>query len=483
MNHLLRPQFGSFLRILRCRCSFVHFSKTIPSPDPAHDTLKRRIERVPDSTASVTPLLREWCERGNQAAHSELRRIIASLHKFDRSSHALQISEWMSDQKAYNLSTVDFEWRVLLIAKVRGLEEAGKFLDTIPLEKRGFYVHNALLNCCKTQSSLSVAETTFQKMRDLGLASNNAKPYNTMLCLYHQAENHDMVVKLLREMHDKQMEAEGVPFGKLLSSFAIANVLDREGMENFLSKWEKKMEPWATYFFPACLHLQLGSREKGLALLRMAESLVEDRCREHIYGCLMTAYCHEGEREDVYRLLRLAKEHGISFDSAKCSDIIKAFTMKGDLGVAHEVLEEWDIGADDLGLADFGHKRRFVKEQAEKVVDMLGKKESKWESLTEKLQYLVLDEDDTQEEERSKRVAEAMKGRLQDRWDPKGSSMALSAYACVQYVEGRRDMESTADVLRLLSKEEQVSHVMDKGRLSLKMLEAMRGGGYVGGTE
>ncbi|VVA99953.1 unnamed protein product [Arabis nemorensis] len=75
-----------------------------------------------------------------------------------------------------------------------------------------------------------------------------------------------------------------------------------------------------------------------------------------------------------------------------------------------------------------------------------------------------------------------MEGRLQDRWNPKGS-LALSAYTCVQYVEGRRDIESAADILRLLGKREQVSHAMDKKRLSLKMVEAMVGGGYVGGED
>ncbi|XP_024016070.1 pentatricopeptide repeat-containing protein At2g20710, mitochondrial isoform X2 [Eutrema salsugineum] len=390
----------------------------------------------------------------------------------------LFISEWMSDQKGYNLSTVDFEIRLLLIAKVRGLEEADRFLDTIPLKKRDFYVHSALLNACKTHSSLSIAETTFQKMRDLGFAANNSKPYNTMLFLYHQAENHDMVIKLLRDMDHNNMEPEGIPFGKLLSSYAIASIKDVEGMENFLSKWEKRMEPWTTCFFPAFLHLQLGSREKGLALLRRTEELVEDASRETIYGCLMTAYCQEGEREDVIRLLNLAKAHGISFDSFKCSEIIKAFTTKGDLDTAHEVMEEWDTGAGDLGLADFGHRKRYVKEEADKVLNMLGKKECKWESLREKLHNLV----DDREEERRKRVAEAMEGRLPNRWNPK-SSMALSAYACVQYVEGRRDMESAADILRLLSKQEQVSRAMDKGRLSLKMVEAMRGGGYIGGHD
>jgi pentatricopeptide repeat protein len=299
-----------------------------------------------------------------------------------------------------------------------------------------------------------------------------------MLCLYHQAEDHDMVVKLLGEMDEKKMQPQGLCFVKLLTSYSMASVVDVQGVEKFLSKWEVMIQDkWTTFYFPGLVYIRAGFMEKGLALLRRSETFVDDGCREIIYGCLMTVYCNENLTEDVYRLWNLAKDYGISFDSSRCSDIVKAFTKKGDLD---GVMEEWNE-CPNLDLMDFGLQHRCVKEEAEKVVDMLGKKESKWESLAHKVNTLVEDED-AKEEERRKRVAEAMEGRLHDRWNPK-NSMALSAFACVQYVEGRRDMESTADILRLLNKREQVSHAMDKNRLSQKMVEAMRGGGYVGGDD
>ncbi|KAG2323650.1 hypothetical protein Bca4012_059119 [Brassica carinata] len=485
MNHLLRPQFGSFRSNLPFRCSFLRFPKTVPSPDAVHDSLKRRIERAPDSMPSLTPLLQEWRQLGNKPGLSELRSIISSLHKFDRFSHALQVSEWMSDQQVYNLSTVDFEIRLLLIAKLRGLEEASNFLDTIPLKKRDFYVHNALLNSCKTHGSLSIAETTFQKMRDLGLAATNPKPYNTMLSLYYYtAENHDMVVKLLLEMDDLRLEPQGVPFGKLFSCFAIAScVKDSVGMENFLNKYGDRMEPWARCFFPACLYIGLGSIDKSLSLFRKTEELLNDDCRKNMYGALMRVYCNYGDREDVYRLSNLAKRHGISFDTSVSSEMIKFFAMKNDLDGAHEIMEEWDTGAGDLGLSDFGHRNRCMKEEADKAINILGeKKESQWESLTDKLQRNLAEGDDDGEKEWRKKVTEALEGRLHERWNPK-TGMTLSAYACVQYVEGQRDMESAAEILKLLNKQEQVSRAMDKDRLCLKMVEAMRGGGYVGGAD
>ncbi|KFK40444.1 hypothetical protein AALP_AA3G373900 [Arabis alpina] len=483
MNHLLRPQLFTNLflrkRILPFRC----FCNTIPSPDLS---LKRRIEQAPDSTVSIIPLLHQWSQFEKRTTLSELRRIITSLHSLNRFSHALQISEWMSEQKVYNLYPSDFETLLLLIAKVHGLQAAEKFLDTIPVEKKGFYVHNALLNCCKAQSSLSIAESTFQKMREFGLLTQTqTQPYNTMLSLYHAAGNHDMVVNLLREMDSYDMVPQGVRFSQLLSSYSMSSPYDIQGMDKFLSKWEMMVEcPWAVCYFPGLVYCASGFKEKGLALLRRTEPLLaEAACKEKLYGCLIAMYCHAGAREDVYRLWNFCKDF-LSFESFGCSEIIKTFTEKGDLDGAYEVLEEWDTGGGDLDLADFGLRKRYVKEEAERVVNMLGKKESKWESLTQKLEKSLVEDEEDKEEERMKKVTKAMEGEgmLHNRWSPKGS-LALSAYTCVQYAEGRRDIESAADILRQLSKREQVSHAMDKNRLGLKMVEAMVGGGYVGGGE
>ncbi|KAL1219387.1 Pentatricopeptide repeat-containing protein [Cardamine amara subsp. amara] len=483
MKHLLQPQLLYFFRNLPCRRSFVLFPKTIPSHDEL--TLERRIERVQDSTVAITPLLREWCERGNQTTATELRSIIESLYDSERYSQALQVSDWMSKHEACSMNSFDFGDRLELISEVHGIEEAAKFLKMIPLEHKGLYVYLTLLDCCEEHKSLSIAQTTFQKMRDLFLTDNLpniTRYYIIMLSLYKEAKDHDMVVKLLRDMFNKKIQLKQVPFDDLLFSYYGASVMDVEGMEKFLSEWEKTIdeedeEKLSYSYFPGLVYIEAGYKEKGLALLRKTEQLVDDDCRELLYRRLMTEYCDDGTREDVYRLCNLAKHHKISFDSSTCSSIIKALTKISDLD---KVLEDWDEYP-NLDMVDLRPQNSHVKEEAEKVVNMIGKKESKLETLARKLTNLVEDEDD-KEEERRKIVEEAMEGRLHDHWDPK-SSMALSAYTCVQYVEGRRDMESAADILRLLNKQGQVMHAMDKDRLSLKMVETMRGGGYIGGED
>ncbi|XP_010497624.1 PREDICTED: pentatricopeptide repeat-containing protein At2g20710, mitochondrial-like, partial [Camelina sativa] len=151
--------------------------------------------------------------------------------------------------------------------------------------------------------------------------------------------------------------------------------------------WEGMIqEKWVTFFFPGLAYIQAGCKEKGLALLRRSEPLVgAASCRDTIYGGLMLAYCAENLTNDVYRLWNLAKAYGISFDSSTFSRIITSLTKTGNLD---EILQDWDE-CPSLDLKDFGFQNRCAKEEAEKVVNMLGKKESKWESLAHKVPNLV----------------------------------------------------------------------------------------------
>ncbi|XP_010497626.1 PREDICTED: pentatricopeptide repeat-containing protein At2g20710, mitochondrial-like, partial [Camelina sativa] len=151
--------------------------------------------------------------------------------------------------------------------------------------------------------------------------------------------------------------------------------------------WEGMIqEKWVTFFFPGLAYIQAGSKEKGLALLRRSEEpLLGAACRDSIYAGLILAYCSENLTDDVSRLWNLAKAYGISFDSSTCSRIISSFTKSGNLD---EILQEWD-DCPSLDLKDFGFQNRCAKEEAEKVVNMLGKKQTKWESLAHKVPNLV----------------------------------------------------------------------------------------------
>ncbi|VVA93930.1 unnamed protein product [Arabis nemorensis] len=74
---------------------------------------------------------------------------------------------------------------------------------------RNYSVYNTLLGSyTKSEKTLDKAESTFQKMRDLGFLLKPS-PYNSMISLYGQLKKQDMVEKLQRELKEtnvKEME-------------------------------------------------------------------------------------------------------------------------------------------------------------------------------------------------------------------------------------------------------------------------------------
>ncbi|XP_010431207.1 PREDICTED: uncharacterized protein LOC104715504 [Camelina sativa] len=247
------------------------------------------------------------------------------------------------------------------------------------------------------------------------------------------------------------MEPEGIPIYKMLASYI--SEYDVNGMEIFLNKLEEKRP-----------------KGFGLAMLRKSEPLLVndeyyDILGEKVYRYLMLIYRRIGEKEDLRRLWNLAKDRKVFDTIGQYTLTIAIFWFKDDLEGVHEVFEEWYSGEHRFlevktkDILEFDHyRKRVIQDTKSKVKDML--------------------EDHKEEGERKKTAMEVR----QNGWDPK-NNLALSAYACVQYVEGRTDIESAVDVLRLLGKREPqdaIKPIMDKDQLGRKMVEAMRGGGYVG---
>ncbi|XP_010431206.1 PREDICTED: pentatricopeptide repeat-containing protein At2g20710, mitochondrial-like [Camelina sativa] len=248
------------------------------------------------------------------------------------------------------------------------------------------------------------------------------------------------------------MEREGIPIYKMLASYIYAYNVSR--MEKFLNKLEEKRP-----------------KGFGLAMLRKSEPLLVndeyyDILGPEVYWYLMLIYRRIGEKEDLRRLWNLAKDRKVLDTIGQYSRRIEVFWFNDDIEGVHEVLEEWYSGEHHRileiktkDILEFDHYRKLaIQDTKSKVNDML--------------------EDHKEEEERKKTGMEVR----QNGWDP-NKNLALSAYACVQYVEGRTDIESAVDVLRLLGKREPqdaIKPIMDKDQLGRKMVEAMRGGGYVG---
>ncbi|KAG7579894.1 Pentatricopeptide repeat [Arabidopsis thaliana x Arabidopsis arenosa] len=484
MKHLLlllrlvRPKPNYNLR----RSFLFHSGKTTPSPLDPYDTLQRRVARAGDPSASIIKVLDGWLDQGNLVKTSELHSIIKMLRKFSRFSHALQISDWMSEHRVHEISEGDVAIRLDLIAKVGGLGEAEKFFETIPMERRNYHLYGALLNCYASKKVLHKAEQVFQEMKELGFLKG-CLPYNVMLNLFVRTGKYTMVEKLLREMEDGTVKPDIFTVNTRLHAYSV--VSDVEGMEKFLMRCEADTGlhlDWRTYADTANGYIKAGLTEKAIEMLRKSEQMVNPQKRKHAYEVLMSFYGAAGKKEEVYRLWSLYKELDGFYNTGYIS-VISALLKVDDIDEVEKIMEEWEAGHSlfDIRIPHLlitGYCKKGMMEKAEEVAKILVQKwrvedTSTWERLA--LGYKMAGEME-KAVEKWKRAIEVSKPG----WRPH----QVVLMSCVDYLEGQRDMESLRKILRLLSERghisyDQLLYDMNGAGLSWKIVDAMGKGRYV----
>ncbi|XP_010484542.1 PREDICTED: putative pentatricopeptide repeat-containing protein At1g43010 [Camelina sativa] len=149
---------------------------TLWPPEARSQTLQVRI-KVP--LHSSQPLLNQWQQQEKQL-------LIKSLPDTSRFSQELEASKRTVEKKVCTLLAKDYAARLHLIESVLGLEEAEKFFKSTP-------IYATLLTLyTKYEKTLEKSESTFKKMRELGLLSNPS-PFNSMISLYSQLGKPNMV--------------------------------------------------------------------------------------------------------------------------------------------------------------------------------------------------------------------------------------------------------------------------------------------------
>ncbi|CAH2054069.1 unnamed protein product [Thlaspi arvense] len=101
-------------------------------------TLESRIESAVSQKADISTVLEQWRQKqGNHLNPSLVRVTVEKLRESQRFRHALEVSDWMVEQKICHLVPEDFAARFHLIENVLGLEEAEKFFESVPENLRG----------------------------------------------------------------------------------------------------------------------------------------------------------------------------------------------------------------------------------------------------------------------------------------------------------------------------------------------------------
>ncbi|VVA97221.1 unnamed protein product [Arabis nemorensis] len=344
-----------------------HTNKTLWS---SNQILHSRIESALDQKSNISTVLEQWRQQqGNQLNASLVRGIVEKLRDSERFHQALDVSDWMIERKICNLVPEDFTSRFHLIDNVLGLKEAEKFFESIPKNQRGESIYSALLHSYTKDGNVNLdkAESTFEKMRELGLLSKPC-PYNSMISLYGSIGKRGKVDKILRDMEGNNVEIDSVTVNKVLRVYAFRD--DVESIDNFRARFEATATlELSTTLDMAEAYLEKDLKEKAREMLCRAEKFKDPESYER----LIKLYGQAGEVEDVFRIWDMYKKTR-KMDRQGFRALIGSLLKLDEINRAEEMYyKEWECAGFKFdrwitSMLEDGYREKGMVNKADKLM-------------------------------------------------------------------------------------------------------------------
>lgn len=248
----------------------------------------------------------------------------------------------MSDKRYIPLQISDIASRLNLIQRVRGLEQAETYFNTIALEQRGFDVYIALLSCYARENSVEKAESVMQQLRDLGYATNPIG-YNVLMNVHYRMGNWQKIDALMNEMEEKGIGHDKFTLSIRLSAYVAAS--DIEGVDKIMGLLESDPRidcGCDIYSVAANGYIKLGQVEKAMTMLKKLERLIKFNKRPGMaFHLLLKLYAKTGNKDELYRFWNLYKLKAKIYNKGYICMMSSLIEFK-DIEGAEKILEEWE---------------------------------------------------------------------------------------------------------------------------------------------
>ncbi|KAG5556314.1 hypothetical protein RHGRI_006800 [Rhododendron griersonianum] len=430
---------------------YLHYSTTaatVSAPAKSGDSLYRRISPLGAPTASIVPVLDQWVEEGRGLKKEQLQNIIKELRRYSRFKHALEVSQWMSDKKKFQLSFSDIAVQLDLISKVHGTKLAENYFNNIPEKSKVVEAYGVLLNCYAREKSVEKAEAIMQKMRELGQTTFT---FNVMLNLYRQTEKHDKIDLLVQEMEEKGIKFDKFTFSILLNIYAdLSHTTEMDRIVQRMESDPNVVLDWNAYSIAAMGFINAGLTEKALEMLKKSECLMltSKRRRSRAFDFLLTQYATIGKKDEVLRLWELHKKTEKIYNKSYIS-VITSLLKLDDIEEAEKIFEEWDSSElfYDFRVPNFligAYCRKGLMEKAETLIYRARMKGGK--PLAHTWYYLAAGYVDVNEMPKAIEALKVAVSAFKPGWKPSGPVLV----ACLEYLKEKGDVEEAKEFLRLL---------------------------------
>ncbi|KAJ0812163.1 putative tetratricopeptide-like helical domain superfamily [Helianthus annuus] len=305
------------------------------------DNLYRRISPVGDPNVSMIPILDQWEKEGKTVIYTQLFLIIKTLRKFNRFTHALQLSEWMANRKGSKLTAPSAAIHLDLLSKAQGVEQAEQYFNSLPDDVKKLQVYSALLNCYAATKSVEKAEATEEKMKQSGMMTTLS--YNSMLNLYKKIGDYEKLDKIHQEMLEMGVPCDKPTYYIRLSAYALTS--DIEKMEKVLKNMESNSNlgiDWNAYVIASGGYIKSGLPDKAFEMLKKSEDYIHGNSKGAAWENLISTYASIGKKDDVYRIWNLYKTSWSKVYNRGYTSIVRALVRLDDIDGAEKVLAEWE---------------------------------------------------------------------------------------------------------------------------------------------
>ncbi|KHN36632.1 Pentatricopeptide repeat-containing protein, mitochondrial [Glycine soja] len=400
-------------------------------------SLENGVFKNGDPLSSVSPILNQWVEEGREVTKLQLEDLAYRLTQSRRFTHALQVLEWMSNERNYELSPGSIAKQINLISKVHGLEQAERYFRGIPDDKIEFKIYAALLRCYAEHNLWRKRRLLMQEMKEKDIC--NASTYTIRLNAY-------VVVTDIKGMEKLLMQMEADP---------VATV------------------DWYTYMTAANGYRRVHNFEKVAEMLKKSEHLARGNTRRLAFESIQTMYAIIGNKDEVYRLWNMCtslKKPNNSSYIRMLSSLAKLDEIDG----AEKILEEWeskyanfDVRIPHLMISAYCKWGQFDKAEAyiRRLLDGGKQLDGRtWDRLA--CGYKAGNDMEKAVQAMKKAVSKNLGGR---RPDP------FTLVACVKYLKEKGDLDLALEILKLCIENSHIS-VTSYGGLSSYVHSETQGG-------
>ena len=364
----------------------------------------------------------------------------------------------MTDKRYMVLSASDVAVRLHLIANVYGIQQAENFFSNTPKQLRTLEVYGALLGCYALGKWVDKAETTLQKMRELGLPLSILN-YNNVLSLYFRTGNHEKADILMHDLDIKGVKLDKVTYSILLNAYGAISDIDE--FEKILAKIESDPTVdinWNVYANAAYHYRRFGLPDKALNLLKKSEKLASLTKKKHeALACILTIYATIGNREDVLRVWKKCKAYNVSNLCYK--KMMSSILKFDDIETAEKILEEWEASnlSKDFRVPNFLISAYCEKGLMDKAESLIERAKSKGWEKPNLFTWYWMSSGYVRSNQMAKAI-QAMEHAIEERfprgdWKPDKETLA----SCLKHLKEDGDADRSGNFVRLLNDQNIIS--------------------------